>query len=335
MTHILTSRQNSLGLITLHRPAALNAQDLQMVRDFNAALDGFEQDGSIKHVLVQGAGGKAFCAGGDIRAAATRPAVEAAQFFREEYRLVGRIAGFPKPVISLVDGICMGGGMGIAVHSRYCIVTENAVMAMPEMKIGLFPDIGAAYFLARAPGAFGIWLALTGARLSAGDAGYARLASGCLPSAQIPSFIDLIVAGNPVPDLPCPASPLAAHQAEIDEAFSAPAVEEIVSRLERMETPWAEAQLFALQSGSPTSQKVTLQHMWRSRGQDLRAVLTRDYRIASACLRGPDFREGVRALVIDKDKTPRWNPPSLEDVTPGLVARHFSPPIGPELYAGN
>ena len=161
MTHILTSRQNSLGLITLHRPAALNAQDLQMVRDFNAALDGFEQDGSIKHVLVQGAGGKAFCAGGDIRAAATRPAVEAAQFFREEYRLVGRIAGFPKPVISLVDGICMGGGMGIAVHSRYCIVTENAVMAMPEMKIGLFPDIGAAYFLARAPVAFGIWLALT------------------------------------------------------------------------------------------------------------------------------------------------------------------------------
>lgn len=307
MSHILHERRNNLGLITLNRPEALNAIDLAMVRAIHTALDEFAADDSIKTVAIVSACPKAFCAGGDVRAAAKAVPEEAALFFRHEYRLNHAIATYAKPLVAIVDDMAMGGGLGLSVHARHCLVTENAVMAMPEMAIGLFPDVGAGAFLNRHSLELGLYLALTGARLNAGNALYAQLANGYLPAANIGHLLQALSQGGDVTGFlePAPPADLAGQKLDLD--------------LERL-------------SGSPTSIRITIKHLTESRGQSLKAVLVNEYRLACACLRGHDFREGVRAMLIDKDRQPKWQPATLAGVTDAMVRLHWSEPFGPELF---
>lgn len=307
MQKILTEKRGALGLITLNRPEALNALDLGMIRGLRAALDNFAQDDDVHSVALVSASPKAFCAGGDVRAAVTASLEDGARFFREEYRLNHVIATYPKTLVAVIDGLAMGGGLGISVHARHCLVTENALLAMPEMTIGLFPDVGAGAFLNRHSLELGLYVALTGARLDAGDALYARLANGHVKSAHVPDLLHALERGQPFDAYlqPAPESALAGKDLAVD--------------LEKL-------------GGSPTSIRITIKHLTESMGQDLKSVLKTEYRLACACLRGHDFREGVRALLIDKDKQPHWHSATLAGVTDAMIRLHWAEPVGPDLF---
>jgi len=306
MSRVLSDVRGQLGLVILNRPEALNAIDLGMVQDIYAALKAFAANEAVKTVALVSASPKAFCAGGDVRAATTARPEEAAQFFRAEYELNYAIAAYPKPLVAIVDGIAMGGGMGLSVHAQHCFVTENASMAMPEMAIGLFPDVGAGAFLNRHSLELGLYLALTGARMSAGDIVYAKLASGFLPAANIDHLLRALEQGAPLQPYvaAAPAGTLEQQDLTLD--------------LETLK-------------GSPTSIRITIKHLTESRGQDLKTVLRTEYRLACACLRGHDFKEGVRAMLIDKDRQPKWQPATLAGVTDAMVRLHWSEPFGSDL----
>lgn len=306
MSRVLSEKRGQLGLVTLNRPAALNAIDLAMVQAIHAALKAFAVDDAVKTVALLSASPKAFCAGGDVRAATTAKPEDAAQFFRAEYALNYYIATYPKPLVALVDGLAMGGGLGLSVHAQHCLVTENAVMAMPEMAIGLFPDVGAGAFLNRHSLELGLYLALTGARLNVGDILYAKLATGYLPAANSEHLLRALGQGAELtPYLAAaPASGLERQNLTLD--------------LETL-------------TGSPTSIRITIKHLTESRGQELKTILRTEYRLACACLRGHDFREGVRAQLIDKDRQPRWQPATLAGVTDAMVRLHWAEPFGPDL----
>lgn len=335
MDHILITKDGSCGRLILNRPTALNALDLPMVTALARGLARHLADPELHCVLLTSTSPKAFCAGGDVRAAVTLgqsdPAA-ASQFFRAEYQLNYAIATASKPVIALVDGLCMGGGMGLSVHARHCVVTARALMAMPEMMIGLFPDVGAGEFLNRRSAALGRYLALTGARLGPEDCLYAGLASAFLPNEAQERFVELLCAGQLDQALALTQSgapaPLADVMPLIETCFASDDMSDIRAALEGLATPWAQAQLQALESGSPTSQALTLRHLALSREQRLDVVLHRDFRLASHCLLEGDFAEGVRALLIDKDKTPRWQP--LER---SRLARYFEAAPWPDWRA--
>jgi len=307
MSKVLAERRGQLGLITLNRPEALNALDLEMIDAIGAALHDFAAEPLVQSVAIISASAKAFCAGGDVRAAVTARPEQAATFFRHEYRLNYAIATYEKPLFAIVDGLCMGGGLGLSVHAKHCLVTENALMAMPEMAIGLFPDVGGGSFLNRHSLELGLFIALTGARLDAGDALYAHLANGYLPAANIYDLLSALEHGRPFAAFlaPAPEGQLASQNLEV--------------HLERLH-------------GSPTSMRITIKHLTESRGQDLKAILSAEYRLACACLRGNDFKEGVRAMLIDKDKQPKWHPPTLAGVSDINVRLHWAEPFGPELF---
>lgn len=301
-------RCGALGLVTLNRPEALNAIDLKMVEAIHAALRGFADDTAVKSVALVSASPRAFCAGGDVRAAVTASPEDGAKFFRAEYLLNHYIATYPKPLVAVVDGLAMGGGLGLSVHARHCLVTENALMAMPEMTIGLFPDVGGGEFLNRHSLELGLYIALTGARLNAADALYAGFANGYLPAARVPDLLHALERGQ-----------------DFVALLEQPAEE---SRLKTQELALDLEKL----KGSPTSIKITIKHLTDSRGQDLKTVLKNEYRLACACLRGHDFKEGVRALLIDKDKQPKWQPATLAGVSDPVVRAHWGVPIGGDLF---
>ncbi|MEU9988140.1 enoyl-CoA hydratase/isomerase family protein [Streptomyces sp. NPDC007971] len=321
--------------ITLNRPKALNALSHVMVRRIDEALTVWEHDPAVETVVVSGAGERGLCAGGDIRAvhddARDGDGTASAAFWRDEYRLNARIARYPKPYVALMDGIVMGGGVGISAHGSVRIVTERSRVAMPETGIGFVPDVGGTYLLALAPGELGTHLALTGAQIGAGDALLCGLADHYLPAGGLGAFVDDL-AEMPVRDVlrrhvqPAPRGELAARREWIDACYAAGTVEEIVQRLLAHGDPAAKEAAETLLTRSPTAVKVTLAALLRARRLGpLERVLDQEYRVSCAALSTHDLVEGVRAQVIDKDRSPRWSPATLAEVTDADVERFFTP----------
>jgi len=328
---VLTRVSSGVGWLLLNRPKALNALDLGMIRVLGEALDTWADDPAVRLVVIEGAGGRAFCAGGDVRAIRDNvlrgDAAASEAFFASEYRLNQKIAEFPKPYVALIDGLAMGGGLGVSVHGTHRVVTEHAVMAMPETAIALFPDIGASYFLPRLPGRLGLCLALTGMRISAGDAIYAGLATHYVPRASLESLrAGLARSGLSALEAhahPPPESLLAQTHEAIDDCFAPDSVPEILARLEARGDAWAKAQLDTLARMSPTSLCVTAELLRRGRAMTLPECLEMELRLTRKVIVHPDFAEGVRAQVIDKTRDPKWKPGTVAEVDPAAVLAMF------------
>lgn len=325
MTDVLLRTDGRAAHITLNRPRALNALNHGMIRAVDEALTAWEHDPAVHSVVITGAGERGLCAGGDIRAvhddARDGDGTAAAAFWRDEYRLNARIAHYPKPYVAIMDGIVMGGGVGISAHGSMRIVTERSRVAMPETGIGFVPDVGGTHLLSRAPGELGTHLGLTGTQIGAADAVLCGLADHYVPSAALPALLaDL--AALPAQEAvarheqPLPEAELPRHREWIDACYSAGTVEEIAERLLAYGDPAAKEAAETLLSKSPTSLKITLTALRRARrAGTLEAALDQEFRIACRMLATPDLVEGVRAQVIDKDRNPRWTPATLAEVT--------------------
>jgi enoyl-CoA hydratase len=328
---VLAEVARGVGRIVLNRPRALNALDRPMIDRIAAALTAWRDDPAVSLVTIEGAGGRAFCAGGDVRAirslaiAGEAAAVEG--FFVAEYGVNRMIAEYPKPYVALIDGISMGGGLGLSIHGSHRVVTEHATMAMPETAIALFPDIGATYFLPRLPGESGMYLALTGARISPGDAMHTGLATQFVPRAGLEALKEALarqgigaVAAHAAPP---PESLLAADRPAIDRCFSAGSVAAVLAALETEGTAWASATLATLGQMSPTSLTVTFEALRRGARMTLAECLAMELTLTRGVTRHPDFAEGVRAQVIDKTRDPKWSPATLAAVDPADIAALF------------
>ncbi|XP_060944286.1 3-hydroxyisobutyryl-CoA hydrolase, mitochondrial isoform X2 [Limanda limanda] len=340
---VLLEKVGRAGVITLNRPKVLNALNLPMIRQIYPQLKTWENDTDTDLVIVKGAGGKAFCAGGDIRAVTEAGKVGdslAQDFFREEYILNDAIGSCRKPYIALIDGITMGGGVGLSVHGRFRVATEKTLFAMPETAIGLFPDVGGGYFLPRLQGRLGLFLALTGFRLRGRDVHKAGVATHFVESAKIPELEKELV------DLKSPSAedisrvldtyqnqsrldaekPFALHKhmSDIDRLFSSSSVEGIIQNLKADGSEFAQKQAQTLSKMSPTSLKLTFRQLQEGAALSLRDVLVMEYRLGQACMRGCDFYEGVRAVLVDKDQSPKWSPSTLEEVSEQSVEQCFS-----------
>ncbi|MGI5531616.1 enoyl-CoA hydratase/isomerase family protein [Streptomyces syringium] len=331
---VLLRTEGRAAYLTLNRPEALNALSHTMVRRVDEALTVWEHDPAVETVVISGAGERGLCAGGDIRSihADARSGGDAsAAFWRDEYRLNARIARYPKPYVALMDGIVMGGGVGISAHGSVRIVTERSKVAMPETGIGFVPDVGGTYLLALAPGELGTHLGLTGVPVGAADALLCGLADHFVPADALSALGADLAAGS-VPDvLPrhvreAPEGRLAADREWIDHCYAADTVEEIVERLLAAGTPAAKEAAETILAKSPTALKVTLAALRRARDLGpLERVLEQEYRVSCAALSAPDLVEGIRAQVIDKDRAPRWSPATLAEVGEADVARFFAP----------
>jgi len=343
---ILFEIRGGVGFVRLNRPQALNALSLSLIESFDAQLRTWAGDPAVHAVVVRGAGERAFCAGGDIRGIweGGRTAVgsadgPASMLFRREYMLIRRIKVFPKPYVALIGGIAMGGGVGVCVHASHRVATERSLMALPETRIGLFPDVGSSYFLPRLAGAMGPYLGLTGVRLKAADALHAGLADYHVETARLAELEDALaaadwssgaagdVAAAAIREFESPpgTSKLAEQHAAIDRCFAKPSIEEIIAALEGEGSEWAHSTLASLRACSPTSLKVTVAQLRQSAGLDFDRAMIVEYRLSQAFLARHDFHEGIRAMVIDKDNAPRWDPPELMGVTRSLVEAHFAP----------
>ncbi|MEU9147817.1 enoyl-CoA hydratase/isomerase family protein [Streptomyces sp. NPDC048349] len=328
------------AVITLNRPKALNALTHPMVLRMDRALAAWERDPAVDQVLVRGAGERGLCAGGDIRAIhddAKAGTTASAEFWRDEYRLNARIARYPKPYVALMDGIVMGGGVGISAHGGVRVVTERSRVAMPETGIGFVPDVGGTWLLGRAPGRLGTHLALTGGAVGAADALLCGLADHFVPAARLPELTTALAAAPVHEVLPRyaatpPPGELADRRPWIDHCYAADTVEEIVERLLADGDPAAKEAAETVLAKSPTALKVTLAALRRAAELgSLEEVLVQEFRVSCNALASPDLVEGIRAQVVDKDRNPRWSPPALADVTGPDVERHFAPPAGGDL----
>lgn len=343
---VLFERLGPLGHITLNRPAALNALTFEMSLAMERQLAEWATDDDLKAVVVVGAprddGKVPFCAGGDIQAIyAGRDDSERAfakRFFWHEYRLDRQIFRYPKPYIALIDGVVMGGGVGVSVNGSHRVMTEAAVFAMPETGIGLFPDVGGTYFLPRCPGSIGMFLALTGTRLKWADACHVGVATHMVPRERLTALADAFVEADWSGDgqetasqvieefVAEPSKPtLAGLRARIDLLFAQSSVEWIVRALEAETDDWATGLLKTLHSKSPTSLKVTFRQIVAGAQFDFDDCMRLEYRLASRFAAGHDFYEGIRAVVIDKDNAPGWEPARLEDVSESAVQAYFMP----------
>jgi len=324
---------------TLNRPKALNALTLGMIRALDPQLAAWARDAKIRHVVLKGAGEKSFCAGGDVRAvceaglAAKKSGKQdplTRDFFFEEYRLNRRLARYPKPIVSLVDGICMGGGVGLSVHGRYRVATERTLFAMPETAIGLFPDVGGSYFLPRLPGRMGRFLGLAGERLKAADLCHLGIATHFVPSEKLAELeaalatdaADAVLArfqADPgAPTLPALAG-------AIDRCFAPATVEGILAALDAEGSDWAAKIAARLRKMSPLSLKVALRQLDLGAALSVEDGLRMEFRLVQRCMAGDDFFEGIRAVLVDKDHAPKWNPATLDAATDAMVLRYFAP----------
>jgi enoyl-CoA hydratase len=341
MSEVVAEVRGGIGRITLNRPKALNALSLAMIRELTATLLRWRDDASVKAVALRGMGREgpfgAFCAGGDIRffhqaVLAGNPELE--DFFTEEYTLNHLIHHYPKPYVVFMDGIVMGGGMGISGHggaNAVRIATDHTKMGMPETNIGLFPDVGGGWFLARCPGRLGEYLALTGLVFGGADAVFAGLADALVGSSELAELWETLPLEALRSRKPLREAPLAAHLPQIDRFFALPGVADIVAALESDGSAWAAETAALLRKRSPLMLHVTLEQLRRARemtlAEDLR--MERDLVRRSFHLRpGPasETMEGIRALAVDKDHAPRWNPSRIEEVTPQMVAAFFDSP---------
>ncbi len=338
---VLLERRGEAGVITLNRPKALNALTHAMVRQIEPQLRAWAQDGAVSRVILKAAGERAFCAGGDVRqiydlGRAGRQD-QSQMFFRDEYVLNHLIGTYPKPYVSLIDGICMGGGFGLSAHGTYRVGGERYLFAMPEVNIGLFPDVGGTHVLPRLPGAGGIYLAYTGARIKAADALHMGLLTHAVPSARMAELEAALVAGGDVAATlaayafdPGPA-PGRTHKTFIADAFArgdALAVLAALDEAAAATAPWsdfARETAATLRGKCPTSLALAAEQMRRGPGLDLAGCLQTEFRVVERVLHGHDFYEGVRALLVDKDNAPRWQPARLEEIDPAVIAAHFDP----------
>ncbi|MFC9473253.1 enoyl-CoA hydratase/isomerase family protein [Nocardia sp. NPDC056952] len=334
---VLIAVRDGLGVITLNRPKAINALNHAMTLAITDALRSWAGDDAVRAVVVTGAGERGLCAGGDIvaihadakggTAGADSPT---GRFWRDEYHLNALIGSYPKPYVVVMDGIVMGGGVGLAGHGSHRIVTERSKISMPEVGIGFVPDVGGTYLLSRAPGELGTHVALTTARMTAGDAIAAGFADYYVPSDALPELLDAL--GTVGVDAAiakfaesAPASDLLAQQRWIDACYSADTVEEIAARLQADEAPEAAEAAAALLAKSPVALKVTLRALRAAQDlPSLEAVLDQEYRVSVASLGSHDLVEGIRAQVIDKDRNPQWRPATLAEVTDDQVAAYFA-----------
>jgi len=329
---VIARRDGRVGRLVLNRPQALNALDLEMIRACTRALAAWRDDPHVHGVVIEGAGERAFCAGGDIRALRQYELDgehhKAETFFREEYALNLAIATYPKPYIALIDGICMGGGIGVSVHAPYRVATERAAFAMPETAIGFFPDIGATFFLPRLPGRIGTYLGLTGQRVQGADAVHAGLATHFVPRETLPALSRALAEDGPgalgAHAAPPPAYSLAARCEAIDYCFGAARVDAILRRLEALGDDWATKTLAALRAVSPSALCWTLAALRGGADMTLPQCQAAELRLTRTTMRHPDFAEGVRAMVVDKDRTPRWRPARIEDVDPAEIEALFN-----------
>ena len=338
---LIVRSDGALRRITLNRPQALNAITLDMAVAMTALLREWQSDQKVDIVLLDGAGERGFCAGGDIRAlyeAARSKTVSAAdalpaRFWATEYKLNVLIARYAKPIVAVMDGLVMGGGVGLSAHAAYRVVTERSAIAMPEVGIGFFPDVGASFLLARAPGHIGIYLALTGERVGAADALSCKLADIHVPVDRLIELPAMLASCRSHGEVRAglerlSATPASARLSEerewIDACYGGGALEEMIARLSACRAEGAQAALDVMRKASPTSLKVTLHNIRSAVTFDrVEQSFVQDYRIALACIAGHDFIEGIRAAIIDKDRNPRWRPDKIEAVTPEIVDRHF------------
>lgn len=332
---VLLKEVGDSGIIVLNRPKALNALNLSMVQKIYPILK--EWESSKKLVIIEGAGEKAFCAGGDIKAIILdkRANTFGAEFFRKEYTLNYLIGTYNKPYIAIINGITMGGGVGLSIHGKYRVATEKTLFAMPETAIGLFPDVGGSYFLSRLKGKLGVYLGLTGHRLKGIDVLLAGIATHFVPSEKLADLKhDLLALQNTgiIEDILNKYQPklnhefsLAPHMLKIENYFSAPSVEEIIERLKKDNSEWAQKTIGILLQMSPSSLKITKKAIDEANGKSLAECLEIEYRLACSALQeGSDFYEGVRALLIDKDQKPVWKPSSLAYVTDEYINKQFA-----------
>ena len=344
MTDSVQIRQDKgVGHITLNRPKALHALNLPMCEAILAALRSWANDPEVYLVLIDHAAEtRGFCAGGDIamlRNSGMADGAEARAFFAEEYRLNAAIKAFPKPYLALMDGVTMGGGVGLSVHGSHRIATERTIFAMPETGIGLFPDVGGGWFLPRLPGALGYWLALTGARLKGTDVVAAGVATHFLPSELVPNLKTQIAmadfsagAAEMLGEILSSAThkvPAGSFQVQMDEintCFGQSRMEDILSALRAQDSEWSAKQAEILQTKSPETLKVTLRQLLEgAQAPSFEANMQMEYRIGCRKIHTPDFIEGVRAVIIDKDHAPLWSPATLEAVTDQDIDRYFEP----------
>jgi enoyl-CoA hydratase len=333
---VLVRDYGAVGRLTLNRPKALHALTTEMCSLMIRALQAWRDDDHVECVLLDHAGDRGFCAGGDIRMIAQSGAgdkTQALDFFATEYRLNVLLFNYPKPIIAVMDGIVMGGGVGISAPARYRVVSDRTVFAMPETGIGLFPDVGGGWYLPRLPGRTGTWLGLTGARIGGADCLRLGLATHYIDHAQIEALKAALLdtphaVGATLAEFATapPDAPLAQYLTRIAAAFGGDSVDEIFDALQRDGSPWADAQLKTLRTKSPQALKVTLRQLRageaRARFEDEMVV---EYRLASRICSSPDFQEGVRAVIVDKDNAPNWTPANLDAISEAMLDRLFAP----------
>jgi enoyl-CoA hydratase len=340
---VLTRSEGGVGYITLNRPVALHALNLDMCETILAALRVWAQDPGVHIVVVDhAAGSRGFCAGGDIamlRESGISDGKDARAFFAEEYRMNAAIESFPKPYLALIDGVTMGGGVGLSVHGSYRVATERTLFAMPETGIGLFPDVGGGWFLPRLSGELGTWLALTGARLKGSDVAAARVATHFLPSELLPNLKAQIaeadfsagaaeMLGEILSRLThaVPAGSFEAHMETINACFAGDSAEAMVAALEADGSEWAVKQAETIRTKSPETVKVALRQVREgAKCETFEDNMRMEYRIGWRKVQSADFLEGVRAVIIDKDHAPHWTPDTLEAVSAADVAKYFAP----------
>ena len=337
---LIARREGAVGVIRLNRPKAINAVTLEMFRDVDRALDAFEADPAVAVILLEGAGERGLCAGGDIRALWESSKVKGDLgkiLWREEYILNARIKKFPKPYVSFMDGIVMGGGVGLSAHSSHRVATDKTKLAMPEVGLGFFPDVGGTWLLSHSPGEIGTYFGLTGQTMNGPDAIHAGFADAVVPSGKLADLrealtkvrpgitsaeVKALIAGFATGET---AGPVAAMQDKIDVWFAYDRMEDIIAALRRDGSELARSTLKTLNEKSPRGMVVTLKLLRLARtSRSLEECLVREYRAALEVFASDDFREGVRAAVIDKDRSPKWSPPRIEDVTPEMVVPYFA-----------
>ena len=335
-TDVIVEKRGRAGVFILNRPQALNALTLGMVRDIAFALDAFERDDGVDRILVLGAGERAFCAGGDVRWLYERGRagehVEQCAFFREEYSLNARIKAYPKPYVSLIDGLVMGGGVGVSLHGSHRVASERATFAMPEVGIGFFPDVGATFALPRVPHRIGVAMALTGLRAKGADMAALGLSTAFVDSARLPALAQALERLGDTSAIvgdfaaAAPPSALMAHADLIERAFAQPNVAGIEAALRSQGSDFARTLLDMMAGKSPTSMAVALRQCQLGAALSFQDAMRVEFRVVTRICRGHDFYEGVRAAIVDKDNRPQWRPP------PADVDAYFAPLGADELH---
>jgi enoyl-CoA hydratase len=335
---LLSEKQGAAGILTLNRPQALNAVTLGMIRAIEAALAAWEQDPEVKTIVLRGAGGKAFCAGGDIKhlyeLGKAGKYEDQLTFYREEYHLNRRMQLYPKPIVALLDGIVMGGGAGLAMHCTHRVAGDTYSFAMPEAAIGLFPDVGATYFLSRLPGNAGTYLALTANRADAADAVAVGLVNAYVPSASFAELTQKLIAGE-APDAaiaalradPPQASKMMEYANFIKLCFAPPTVDAILGEIDEAGyagMDFATQTYDAIARNSPTSLAITLRQMQIGPKLERDEVIKLEYRLMTRFMKSADFYEGVRAMLVDKDRQPKWNPSEVDAVKSADIDPYFA-----------